>query len=573
MIDIFSRIRPQNGEKWYLLLVAFTCGMCIMAIELSASRLLAPYFGTSTFIWTNIIGIIMVALTIGYYAGGKLADLKPKKEKLLFVQMIAALYLIAVPFIVRPVVSLLFSHAGAVITFLPIAIVLGAATWFVAKRVGRPAGALALLCSLMVGMVLIMLADTLVQPIFARIGSFAPFLFWGSAVAVSVLFLPPIMLLGATGPYVIKLLTQMDRRVGADAGSVFAISTFGSIIGTFAPTLLTIPLLGTRRSIILFALLMLTVSGLGLLRTWWRRAALLSLVFFLFLPFPVYKHTAGAIAEAESVYQYMQVIDQGDMRMLSINEGLGIFSMLDLRRTLTGKYFDFFTLLPYFVQRDDADRSVLILGEAAGSFSTQMHRLLADRFDLHIDGVEIDAKILELARKYFFIENPSLTLHVADGRQFLRTAGASYDVAIVDAYSNLMYIPPHLSTREFFSELKASLRPGGLVAMNVNASTPDSHLLNAITNTLHGVFSHVYVFNDPEMGWNYMIIASDTVLPFAEVYNGTEFHELQAAADRFYGAVAEWPYDPASPVLTDDRAPIEYLTDWEVLSYFTSQLK
>ncbi|MCX6743952.1 MAG: fused MFS/spermidine synthase [Candidatus Parcubacteria bacterium] len=497
-------------KKFYLLSLAFVSGLTIMAVEISASRLIAPYFGTSTFIWVNIIGVIMVALALGYYFGGKLADKVPDLKLLLKLILGACVFLLITPFVT--------SYAADLVTYLLV-----------------------------------------------RLNSASAVIFIGSLVLVSILLFIPIFILGMASPFIIKLLSTLDTNIGQDAGLVFSISTVGSILGTFLPMLIFIPLIGTRRTIIIFACLLIFVVLIGLFNKKWSWLSLLALLL-VFIQLPAYKEAQGAIFEGESVYQYFQVADEDNFRYLKINEGLGVFSVInkDPNNVLTDSYFDYYNLLPY-LDGNSKKQDMLVIGLAGGTISTQLNHFFSQDYDLKIDGVEIDDKLIDVARKYFNLDNDSLTVHNLDGRIFLNFTDKKYNAIVVDAYANQLYIPFHLASLEFFQSVKGHLADNGVVAMNVNATSSDSALLKAITNTMNKVFAQVYIL--PLQDWNYLVMAGNQPLDFPGISKIKVRQELQPLVEIVQNNYQEAFFDPKFQVLTDDKAPIEYLTDWMILDY------
>lgn len=500
----------QKFKKLYLLSLAFVSGLTIMAVELSASRLIAPFFGTSTYIWVNIIGVIMIALAIGYYFGGKLADKRPDQKLLLEIILVACIFLLVTPFVVSPLAALITK------------------TLLVANS-----------ASLVI--------------------------FFGSLILVGLLFFVPILLLGMVSPFIIKLLSLSDTHIGQDAGSVFSVSTVGSILGTFLPVLVFIPLIGTRKTMIVFTCLLIFTALLGFVKKKWSVLSLIILLL-VFVKMPPYKQAESAIYEDESVYQYFQVADLEELRYLSINEGLAMYSVINKNpdNVLTGSYFDYYNLLPY-LDGNNKKQDILVIGLAGGTISSQLNHFFAQDYDLEIDGVEIDDKLIDVARKYFNLDNDSLTVHNMDGRIYLDFTDKKYDAIIVDAYANQIYIPFHLTTTEFFATVKNRLSDNGLVAMNVNATDGESALLRAITNSMSGSFNHVYILDLQHL--NYLVLASDQSLNFDQLSQMNVREELQTMALDAQSNYREVNFDPKFPVLTDDKAPIEYLTDWMILDY------
>ena len=494
--------RAVNIPSRYIYVLAFFSGMCIMAVELCASRLMAPFFGTSTFVWTNIIGIIMIALSAGYVIGGKLADRKPRLDILLKLLLAACVFLLVLPFVASPIVR-----------------------W---------------LSSLM-----------------ANLNSSFSFIFFGSLSAITLLFSPPIVIMGMTSPFLIRLIAQSGHE-GDSAGRIFGIATIGSVVGTFLPILVFIPTWGTGKTIMFFAAVLFVVTASGFAR---RRSALLSVaavVPFLF-PLPPLRETPGTIYATESAYQYIEVLDRGSFRYLVYNDAVGFQTVANKKSVLTGLnyYYDYYSLLPYLFR--EAPRSALIIGLGGGIIANQLHYFHPN---LDIDGVEIDPKVIQIARTYFALSDAVRTYN-QDGRIFAEQGKSRHDIVVIDAYTQQVYIPFHLTTKEFFSEVKKGLSDDGIVAMNVSSAREDSPLIESISNTLLLVFGHVYRLRIPGSVDN-VVLASDRSIDLALLARagGTE---LQGIARYSQVNFRESAFDNRYKPLTDDLAPIEHMVDWEIL--------
>jgi len=528
----------------------FACGAAVMTVEMAASRLLAPFFGDSLLVWSNLIGIIMLGLTVGYYWGGWYADKHPRPEPLFRAVLSAGLWVSLLPLLARPLFRL-----------LP--------------------------------------GDVFATPTGLIIVSFA---------GASLAFLPPVVLLGWVSPYVLRLLNQSVESSGRLAGRLYAISTLGSLAGTFLPSLVTIPLLGTTATFALAGILLVGVSAWGFAfgrpqtagtddtghsgkrrdrqsskrpgsKSGWTAARFIPFLLLL-IPATVLfglrgplKPVPGLVAEAESPYQFIQVWERQDTRYLVVNEGGGIQSLYRPGSPFgTGWYYDYFALLPYLYRNSpgaasDAPLKTLLVGYAGGTVARQLTALPAP-YSSEVVGVEIDPEVVRLARQYMGGIPPGTRIAIADGRIWLRADRDDYDIIIVDAYSREMYIPFHLSTKEFFREAKAHLRPGGLIAINVNA-TQTGGLLASFYRTLAAVFPHVYWARAGGY-MNYLLVASDSpLLPgklpaLISQYGPPEL--LFPATELASG----WQSDPPaghSLVFTDDRAPVEWFTDWMVVTY------
>ena len=492
--------REMTMSSLYIYVLAFFSGMCIMAVELCASRLMAPFFGTSTFVWTNIIGIIMIALSIGYFVGGKLADRRPRLHILLWLLMAASAFLLALPFLASPLVRWLASLMG-------------------------------------------------------RFNSSFSFIFFGSLSAITLLFFPPIVIMGMTSPFLIRIIAQ-SGHVGASAGHIFGISTIGSVLGTFLPILIFIPTLGTATTMLFFAAALFVVTALGFAN---RKTAILCVaaaVPFLF-PIPSMREIPGKVYSTESAYQYIEVFDRGPYRYLVYNDAVGFQTVANKRSVFTGLYYDYYSLLPLLFE--GPPQSALIIGLGGGIIANQIYYFYPE---IGVDGVEIDPKVIKIARTYFALAD-TVRVFNQDGRIFVNLEKTKYDIVIIDAYTQQVYIPFHLTTVEFFSQVKRRLLDNGILAMNVSSARDDSPLIRSITNTLRLVFGHVYQLRIPNSVDN-LVLASDRRIDFS-LPGGAVGKGMQGLAEYSRQFFSESTYDDRYKPLTDDRAPVEHMVDWEIL--------
>ncbi len=502
-----KKIKNQNK---YLYFVAVISGMVIMAVEMAASRLLAPYFGTSIFVWTNVIGLVMLALSLGYYFGGKLSDKYHSKTQLMQIILLASLLIIIIPLLVRPVADL---------TTIDI---------FKAN----------------------------VSSIIILVGSF---------FSTLLLFVLPILLLGMVSPYIIKLLSITNENIGNISGSVFAFSTIGSIIGTFISTIVLIPTIGTKRTIIASALTLMLLSIIGLLKKN-KKYLLIFLIFFpvLFLNIYSIKSNANAVYETESAYQYIQVIEQIDgTRHLLYNEGIGINSVYNPNNNISRYYYDYYNLLPEMLEKKELD--ILIIGFAGGTIANQMKYFCEDKI-INIDGVEIDNEVIDISKKYFDTNDKGFNIYNEEGRMFLKQAEKKYDLIIIDAYNNQLQIPFHLTTEEFFKLIEEKLHEKGMVAINVNAESEKSELLLAIANSIAYNFSNIMI-TPINFSFNYMIVGRNEKINFDNISNRDIRKELINTLKNTKDKSYNFKYEKNALKLTDDKAPIEYLTDKMIFEY------
>jgi spermidine synthase len=484
--------------------LVFGAGIGSLATEIAASRMLAPYFGSSTIVWANLIGIVLAGLAVGYWLGGKLADRRPERRLLGLIVLAAALWVAMTPFVARPfldaaVGNLDDASAGAVI---------------------------------------------------------------GSFFAVLLLFAPAVVLLGMVSPFAIRLAITDVESAGEVAGRFYALSTVGSLVGTFVPALIAIPLVGTQRTLLGTAAL-LAVSASFLLG---RKVIVLAaaIAALAALPPGAVKAEPGLLHEEDSLYQFIQVIerDDGRRRLLRLNEGVAVHSVWREDTVLTGGVWDAFLALPPLLDRPL--RNVAILGNAGGTTARALGRFYPEA---RVDGVELDPAVSDVGREYFGMEdNPNLTVYDADARPFLRRTDARYDLIIVDAYHQ-PYVPFYLATREFFRLARERLAPGGMVALNVASVPGDESLLDGIAGTLTHEFDSVAVW--PALRFNKLLLAFDgSVRPLSGwqrvVDDGpAELRPLRELLVRQLRPVTE----KADRPWTDDRAPVEWVTDRMIVEY------
>jgi spermidine synthase len=488
-------------------LLVFVVGMGSLGAEIAAVRLLAPYFGASTIVWANTIGVVLVALSLGYWLGGRLADRHPHMRGLCLLALGAAGLLALVPFAADPLLGLGVEALDSV-----------------------SAGA-----------------------------------FLGSLLSVLVLVAVPVLMLGAVSPYALRLSVTSVERAGSVAGRLYAISTAGSLVGTIGSTVLLIPLLGTRRTFLVLALTIAVTAVVGLrpVRRWALAPA--AIVVLIALPVGALKAQTAAgervIYETETPYQYARVIERTNgTRVLELNEGHAVHSLSKPTTVLTGNYWDGHLVLP-FLSEARPPRRVAILGNAAGTTARAYGALFART---RVDGVEIDGALSEIGRRYFGLHGPRLHLYAEDARPFLRRSQARYDAIHVDAYRQ-PYIPFYLTTREFFETVRERLAPGGVVVINVGHPEGEDRLERVLSATMGDVFAHVV--RDPIRPTNTLLVAADRPLSVQRLRDVVPDlpRELRPVALRAARQVA--PPLRGGVVYTDDDAPVEWLIDRSIVDY------
>ena len=512
-------LTTQSSRRLLLPLV-FISGMASLGIEFGASRLLAPYFGTSLYVWGVLIGLVLVYLSVGYVIGGRLADRYPREEVLYQITAWAGLWIGIIPLISYPI--LLASQQG-----------------FKELSVGLVAGTL---------------------------------------FAVVILFAAPVVLLGCVSPFAIRLLLRDVETGGNTAGRVYALSTAGSILGTFLPVFWFIPTYGTRPTLEGFGLVLVAISVAGLW-PWPRRrvyAAFAAAVIlaWIFLPSGIKPPQVGQLVyEKESAYGYIQVVQDGTKTELILNEGEAIHSIYDPQSLLTGGPWDYMVVANSFrpvEQSQITPANVAILGLAGGTAARQYTAAYGS--SVQITGVEIDPDILSVAQRYFHLDEPNVHPVVADARYWLDTQAKKYDVIVMDAYRQ-PYIPFHLTTREFFSEVRAHLAPGGVAVVNAGRTSTDYRLVDALASTMAAVYPSVFLVDVPAFN-NTLIYGSTERVTVDDVRHNLGLVDEPVAQDVARSVINEGrlrvsPYH--SQVFTDDLAPVERLIDEIIFGYVSGK--
>ena len=503
----------------YLYFTVFISGMTSLAAEFGASRLLGNVFGTSNLVWAAIIGLILVYLTAGYFIGGRWADRSPEPRTMYAILAWGAFTLGLVPYAAGPVLR-------------------AAANAFDNIQVGVLAG---------------------------------------SFVAVLVLFTVPVTLLGMMSPFAIRISMDDKAHAGNVAGTIYGISTIGSFLGTFLPTLVLIPTIGTTRTFLVFSLGLLIVALIGLGLSAPRRVFLLYLLMVpalilvaIFFASNRIKASSGEIYETESAYNYIQVLEFNGTRYLRLNEGQGIHSEYSPETLDYGGPWQQFLVGPFFNpgrNPEDVTR-IAIVGLAAGTTARQAAAVFPN---VTIDGYEIDPAIVRVGQAYFGMTMPQLIVHIQDGRWGLQQSPYQYDLVVVDAYRP-PYIPPHLTTREFFQIVADHLKPDGVLAINVGRAPGDRRLIDGLATTVGTIFPSVHVMDIPETFNSLMYAtlqpttADDLLANLTRLSSRGDVHPLLVESMSLAWANLQ-PAPHHTMVFTDDLAPIEWLTNNLILNF------
>ncbi len=489
---------PLLGNKNFLYATEFFSGMSIMAVELGASRLLAPYFSSSQIVWTIIIGTIMIALALGNVWGGRRADLDADPAKLYRRLIFAALWIGAIPVLGK---YLILALAG----------------------------------------VLIVAIDT-------------NLLIWAAFLSCMAIFVAPLFILGTVTPSLVKYATDNLQHNGRIVGNLNAFNTIGSIIGTFLPTFVTIPAVGTAVTFLMFAGILLSIGIIYFVSIGARKVlCVMSVAIFLICGVAGNSNSfafweTNLLYEGESIYNYLQVRDTPRQIIFSTNVLFGVQSLKVKGGGLTGYYYDYALAAPLM----SGGKKILILGMGTGTFAEQCRKYFPTA---HVTGVEIDDKITALARKYFELPD-AVEVVTYDGRAFLQADENFYDVILVDAFQDIS--PPfQMSSTEFFTLVRSHLSAGGVMVVNMNMR---GGINDWLTDTIGQIFPALKIIDVRGVTNRILFAAADEKI----------FDDLHARAEsigdeelsRLMIHVAENWQTPAlgDNILTDDRAPVEMLS-------------
>jgi spermidine synthase len=471
-----------RGREALWLATSTVAGGIIMALELVAFRLYAPYFGYSIYVWGTMISVVMGALAAGYGLGGWIAD-RGGGERAVFGAVLASgLYQLVVVFTAHSVLPAL-SAAGD---------------------------------------------------------------FTGTVAATLVVFAPSMLALATVPPLVTHLLARR-LPVGAAAGTVYALSTIGSIAGILATSFWAVPHLGTLMTLEVLCAASLLLGILGLATG--RPAALALLPLILVVPrAPDAPMPADTVAVAESPYNYLRVARRGDRLILFLNANAAQ-TVRQGAGGRTGYYYDDFALGPLLV---DA-RHALVLGLGAGGSITAARTTAPD---LEFEAVEIDPTVVEAAARWFGLrrDDPLTHIHVADARRWLAHDGGRYDLVQLDAYQGGPYIPFYLLTTEFFRLIRTHTADDGLLMMNLFDAGTTEELLLSTAATLRTVFPTVVV--NSRFHGSHMLFAFTRARSLESVRRQLERTPIEGAAT----GVTELVPPASVRAFTDDFAPVEEMT-------------
>lgn len=500
-----------------LRVVVFGAGAVLMALEIVGSRVLAPYFGSSVYVWGSLISIFLAALSIGYYTGGIVADRRPRATVLASALFLSGLLILLLPVVSRPILEAF-------------------AAWDLGPRM-----------------------NPLVTSIF--------------------LFAPPSILLGMTSPFAVKLAATDLATVGNVAGLLYAISTAGSIAGTLLTAFLLIPTLGVRTILYTLGGTLVALSALLALRVRALRPVLTGILMGALVAgataAPLLPTEPRVLYEKDSLYHRIWVTDDGLARYLRFDRSTQGGMYLSSPFESPFKYTEYTHVAWIF---HPAIKRVLVIGLGAGTIPKRFWR---DYPEVTVDVVELDPDVVDVAKRFFEVkEDARLRITVQDGRLFLRKSEAKYDLIVMDAYF-AEGIPFHLATREFFELARAHLNPGGLITANIIGALDgrESKLFRALYKTYGQVFPGLYPFpvvfvpdRDTTVVRTIILVAGPKAgITRAQVIEtGLRLKRTRKVKFPLFDTFVVNYYDrpiPTGdvPVLTDDYAPVDILPvyGWE----------
>lgn len=426
-----------------------------MSLEILASRILAPFVGTSVVVWSNIIGVILIAISIGYWWGGKLSRTINRPEQLFSIGIIS----------------------GFAVAFLPII------TKFLLQN---------------------RIFDFIQPGYYEIIVSF---------VASGFGFGIPVLIFSIASPIAIKLLSVATNDTGGEVGKLYALTTIFSLLGIYLTTFILVPFVGLVESVVLISFLLISINSIFVHKNVNVSNPLIIMLSFslIFSSIPASSESKTKVLyQTESLYQRIAVLqDKVGTRSLIFDRPNYIQSVYNPKITSFGSYQEYY---PYYLYQesiiDKKDINILILGYAGGYIGKLFHKFKPDNVNIHIDGVEIDPKVVEVSKDYFGVTDSERDIYIEDARTFVKNQNTKkYDIIVADLYSKDIFIPPHLITKEFFSDLKNITSETGVLLLNANSKNSDSEFLSKI----HSSIGQSYDFTNqkPSQSYNYLIVGAN----------------------------------------------------------------
>ena len=480
----------------FLYFIVSVIGASVLALEILGTRLLAPFYGAGLFLWSSLISVTLLSLSLGYYIGGWWADRGATLRRLSLIIGSAGVWTVLIPWIKSPILTLL-----------------------------EPQG---LRTSVLIGS--------------------------------TMLFLPPLTLLGMVSPYAIKLKATDLQRIGRTAGSLYAVSTAASVVGALLTGFYLIHEVGVNRLTIGIGILMLLTAGMGL---WMESRRVLHPTVVLVLVLlaggvagleMTSESASGAVLTEQSAYGELRVVDADAERHLLIDGG--IHSLVDT--SLWWSRLEYVAVMDIPRRFFSNPGRVLVMGLGAGSLAKYYWAA-----EWEVDAVEIDPKVVEVAQRFFGLQAKEATINIDDARKFLKTHPQTYDLILIDVFGSSS-IPFHLVTREAFALAALRLREHGVLAMNVAARGWDDVIVRSLAATLKEHFRHVIalpIAEPPNTLGNLVLLARNEPFTMLQELERPYFLPDYRFSPQ-YQRVHAWDnqFEPditGVPVLTDDRNPVD----------------
>lgn len=483
-------------------LVIFICGSIVMVFEIVGSRILGPYFGTSTFVWSSIIGVILGSLSLGYYLGGKAADKSASKLSLSHIILLSAVF-----------ISITVLIKDAFLVFLQ--------TNFLGY-------------------------------------SFMPIL------ASLILFSPASVLLGMVSPYAVRLKLVNLKNSGSIIGNLYAVSAIGSVFGTFLAGFYLLPFFGTNQLLIILIFILVIVSlalspkNLIFLKIFFLVGCTLILTLFKDFNYLSHIFKNSEFKDIDTTYSRIWIYNTVDPKTGTLVKVMGInnenhSSMFLDSDNLVNDYTKYYHLVKHF---NPNFKNTLMIGGAGYSFPKNF---LLEYPEAEIDVVEIDPKITKLAEKYFNLEaSPRLSVYHLDGRVYLNSTDKKYDAIFIDAFSSRNSLPYQLTTSESIQKQHSALNSGGVAIVNmITAIEGDNGVfLRAELATYKKVFPQVYLFPvaDPTNG----VLLQNVILVALKTNKVPEFNSIDPELNSYLQHLWKRGVSLDLPILTDDYAPVDF---------------
>ncbi|MEW5875729.1 MAG: fused MFS/spermidine synthase [Candidatus Zixiibacteriota bacterium] len=480
--------------RGYVYFAVVICGACVLAVEILGTRVIAPFYGASLYLWSALISVTLAALSVGYAIGGRWADNGPRLGRFALVIGLAGIWIAVIPWLRLPLLAI---SEGAGLR----------------------------------GAVLI---------------------------TATVLFFPPLTLLGMVSPYAIRLMASSLNVVGRTAGNLYSISTVASVVAAVLTGFFLIPAIGVSQLMYMIGFTLIATSVIGIIIQQRLTAAVLAGILLLAAGPFVYRTAPGVEADPalgltavrHSAYGEIRVVDRDGTRYLLIDGGMHTI----VNPETWDSQFAYVNVLDLPKGMFDKPGDMLLVGLGGGSVVKSFHRA-----KWAIDAVEIDPVVAEVAVSHFGLWPSEATIYEMDARQYLITHDKRYDLIVMDAFGSSS-IPFHLVTVEAFALLRDHLTTGGVIALNIEAVGWEDIIVRSLAVTLGRQFKHVSVLpiaEPPDQIGNLILLASDRALelpeepPVPHDRFSAEYHRAHAWDNRFE-VDAE-----GVPILTDELNPID----------------